>query len=70
MAAILRGMGGQAKGKCPSLRIHVYRAAEPDVPTTYTRGQAAEAEPAAPGWRVAVDWVFAGPDLVIPGRLG
>ena len=39
--------------------IHVYRAAQPDQPTTYRRGQIAEAEPAVPGWRVAVDWIFA-----------
>ena len=38
--------------------IHVYRATSPTVPTTYGRGQMAEAEPAVPGWRVAVDWLF------------
>jgi Uma2 family endonuclease len=40
-------------------QIHVYRASAPDAPTTYARCQIAEAEPAVPGWRVAVDWVFA-----------
>ena len=35
--------------------IHVYRADAPDVPTTYGRGQVAEAEPAMPGWRPLVD---------------
>jgi Uma2 family endonuclease len=32
--------------------IHVYR------PTTYGRGQSAEAEPALPGWHIVVDRVF------------
>ncbi len=35
--------------------IHVYRSTAPDVPTTYVRGEIAEAEPAVPGWRPAVD---------------
>ncbi len=39
--------------------IHVYRASQPTQPVTYRRGQLAEAEPAVPGWQVAVDWVFA-----------
>ena len=38
--------------------IHVYRAAVPDRPTTYTSGQVAEAEPAVPGWRLPVDRIF------------
>lgn len=38
--------------------IHVYRCDNPDAPTTYGRGQTAEAEPAAPGWRAAVDDLF------------
>ena len=38
--------------------IHVYKASNPGQPTTYHRGQVAEAEPAVPGWRVAVDWIF------------
>jgi Uma2 family endonuclease len=38
--------------------IHVYTASAPGRPTTYPRGQIAEAEPAVPGWRVAVDWIF------------
>jgi Uma2 family endonuclease len=39
--------------------IHVYKASNPTLPiTTYQRGQTAEAEPAVPGWRVAVDWIF------------
>jgi Uma2 family endonuclease len=39
--------------------IHVYRATEPQRPITYRLGQMAEAEPAVPGWRVSVDWIFA-----------
>ena len=38
--------------------IHVYKASDPRQPITYHRGQTAEAEPAVPGWRVAVDWLF------------
>ncbi len=38
--------------------IHVYKAADPGKPITYRRGQVADAEPAVPGWRVAVDWIF------------
>jgi hypothetical protein len=38
--------------------IHVYRASDPEHPVTYRRGDTAEAEPAVPGWRVAVDWIF------------
>jgi Uma2 family endonuclease len=39
--------------------IHVYRHDQPDKPTTFGRGQSANAEPAVPGWTVAVDWLFA-----------
>jgi Uma2 family endonuclease len=38
--------------------IKVYRASNPDHPTIYRRGQIAEAEPAVPGWRIAVDELF------------
>ena len=38
--------------------VRVYRAGEPDRPASYGRGEAAEAEPALPGWRVEVDRVF------------
>jgi Uma2 family endonuclease len=41
--------------------IHVYRASNPTRPTTYKRGQVAEAEPAVPGWRVSVDEIFGKP---------
>ena len=38
--------------------IKVYRATDPDNPTIYRRGDIAEAEPAVPGWRFAVDELF------------
>jgi Uma2 family endonuclease len=38
--------------------IHVHKPDDPSQPTTYYRGQIAEAEPAVPGWRVAVSWIF------------
>jgi Uma2 family endonuclease len=38
--------------------IKVYRASDPEHPTIYRRGDMAEAEPAAPGWRMAVDDLF------------
>lgn len=41
-----------------AVRVHAYRATVPDHPTTFTRGQEAEAEPAVPGWRMAVDRIF------------
>jgi Uma2 family endonuclease len=39
--------------------ITKYRAADPGQPATYRRGEIADAEPAAPGWRVAVDDILA-----------
>ncbi len=38
--------------------VHVYRSSAPTQPTTYCRGEIAEAEPAVPGWRVPVDTIF------------
>lgn len=38
--------------------VRVYRAADPDTPTVYRRGDTAEAEPAVPGWTMAVDDLF------------
>ncbi|HWK88734.1 MAG TPA: Uma2 family endonuclease [Longimicrobium sp.] len=38
--------------------IRVYRADDPATPTLYHRGEAAEAEPAVPGWRFPVDELF------------
>ena len=38
--------------------VKVYRTSEPNKPMTYRRGDAAEAEPAVPGWTMAVDDLF------------
>ncbi len=38
--------------------VRVYRAGAPDIPTSYRRGDMAEAEPAVPGWSMAVDDLF------------
>ena len=38
--------------------VHVHRADIPLSPTTYGRGDEAEAEPAVVGWRLAVDRIF------------
>lgn len=38
--------------------IKVYRAADPDHPIIYRRGEIAEAESAVPGWRFPVDDLF------------
>jgi len=38
--------------------VHVYRANNPTQTRTYRRGEVAEAEPAVPGWRMAVDEIF------------
>jgi Uma2 family endonuclease len=35
--------------------VKVYRASDPNNPTVYRHGDIAEAEPAVPGWRMAVD---------------
>jgi Uma2 family endonuclease len=39
--------------------VRAYRAADPDNPTLYRRGELADAEPALPGWRMPVDDLFA-----------
>ena len=39
--------------------IHVYRASDPNNPTTFYKGETADAAPAVPGWRVDLDWIFA-----------
>jgi Uma2 family endonuclease len=39
--------------------VRVYRAADATRSTVYRRGQAAEAEPAVPGWSLRVDDLFA-----------
>lgn len=38
--------------------VAVYRAAQPDQQTLFKSGQSADAEPAVPGWRMAVDDIF------------
>lgn len=38
--------------------VRVYHADAPDNPTRYKRGETAEAEPAVPGWKMAVDDLF------------
>jgi Uma2 family endonuclease len=38
--------------------VKVYRAADPQHPTIYHRGEIAEAEPALPGWNLPVDELF------------
>jgi Uma2 family endonuclease len=39
--------------------VAVYRADAPTAPTLFRIGDTADAEPAVPGWRMAVDEVFA-----------
>jgi Uma2 family endonuclease len=39
--------------------VRVFRAGTPDQPVTFQKGQQADAEPAVPGWRMAVDEIFA-----------
>jgi Uma2 family endonuclease len=41
--------------------IKVYRASTPDSPTVYRKGDIADAEPAVPGWHMAVNDLFAAP---------
>ena len=38
--------------------VRVFRSSDPAVPTTYTRSDRAEAEPAVPGWSMSVDDLF------------
>jgi Uma2 family endonuclease len=38
--------------------VHVYRADAPGQPATFSKGQVADAEPAVPGWRMAVVEIF------------
>jgi hypothetical protein len=35
--------------------VKAYRAADADNPKIYLRGEQADAEPAVPGWKMAVD---------------
>lgn len=38
--------------------VRVYRASDPERASIYHRGEIAEAEPAVPGWTMAVDELF------------
>jgi len=38
--------------------VRVYRASDPERPTIYRKGEMAEAEPAVPGWRMAVEEIL------------
>ena len=38
--------------------VKSYRAASPDAPRVFHRGETADAEPAVPGWTIAVDELF------------
>jgi len=38
--------------------VRVYRSSDTEKPTIYRKGQVGEAEPAVPGWTMAVDNVF------------
>jgi Uma2 family endonuclease len=38
--------------------VRVYRPDAPDQPVVFRQGQIADAEPAVPGWRMAVDEIF------------
>jgi hypothetical protein len=38
--------------------VRVYKAGDPDNPTTHGRGEMANAEPAVPGWQMPVDELF------------
>jgi len=38
--------------------VRVYRASNPEKAVVYRRGEVAEAEPAVPGWTMAVDDLF------------
>jgi Uma2 family endonuclease len=39
--------------------VRLYRADDPDRPVIFRKGELADAEPALPGWRMAVDQIFA-----------
>ena len=38
--------------------VRVYRSTDPEIPVIYRRGELAEAEPAVPGWTMAVHDLF------------
>ena len=39
--------------------VNAYKASAPDQPVIFRRGDIADAEPAVPGWRMAVNELFA-----------
>ncbi|HEY7494513.1 MAG TPA: Uma2 family endonuclease, partial [Candidatus Tectomicrobia bacterium] len=39
--------------------VKSYKASDPEHPVIFRRGEIADAEPAIPGWRMAVDGLFA-----------
>ena len=46
--------------------VRKYRAGSLDTPIVFVAGQEADAEPAVPGWRMAVDRIFARPGDAAP----
>ena len=38
--------------------VRVFRAADPETPAVFRRGEEADAEPALPGFRMLVDAIF------------
>jgi Uma2 family endonuclease len=38
--------------------IYKYLPSDPSKPQAFSRGQTGDAEPAVPGWKVDVDWIF------------
>ena len=38
--------------------VKSYKASDPENPVIFRRGELADAEPAVPGWRMAVDELF------------
>jgi hypothetical protein len=38
--------------------VKSYKASDPEHPVIFRRGEMADAEPAVPGWRMAVDEFF------------
>ena len=46
--------------------ITCHRSTAPATPTVFRRGETADAEPAVPGWRVAVDQLFPSPSGTTP----
>ena len=47
-------------------RVSVYRPGAPGQPVHFGPGEIADAEPAVPGWRMAVDRIFASAAVTTP----